>query len=197
MRLVATGAAFEAVAAQALKSKLVQEAAVAVVLRGTSAEDAEVLLVRRALKTGDPWSGHMALPGGRRAPEDADLLATALRETHEEVGVQLARDQSIGMLPPVFTVAPARSAPLGLKGLPMIVRPHVLVVASPVECMLSAEVTAVRWVPLAALREPAHRTTRPWRFVGVRWAAPAWNLDGDIVWGLTHQMLTRLVRALV
>ncbi len=181
MRLVATGAAFEAVAAQALKSRLVQEAAVAVVLRGTNAVDAEVLLVRRALKAGDPWSGHMALPGGRRAPDDVDLLATALRETHEEVGVQLARDQSIGRLPPVFTVAPARGAPLGLKGLPMIVRPHVLVLDGPIATTLSAEVTAVRWVPLAALRGPAQRTTRPWRFVGVTWAAPAWNLDGDVV----------------
>jgi len=176
---------------------LIQEAAVAVVLRGTSAAKADVLLVRRALKAGDPWSGHMALPGGRRAPHDADLLATALRETHEEVGVQLTRELSLGSLAPVFTVAPARSAPLGLTALPMIVRPFVLLTRAPIEWALSPEVTAVRWVPLAALRDPRRRTTRPWRFAGVPWAAPAWDLDGDIVWGLTHQMLTRLLRTLV
>ncbi len=180
---------------KALRRPLVQEAAVAVVLHGRSVEDARVLLVRRALKVGDPWSGHMALPGGRRAPGDVDLLATALRETHEEVGIELARRHSLGALPPVFTVAPARQAPL-LGVLPMVVRPYVLVLDEPAQCALSAEVTAVRWVSLQTLIDPARRTTRPWRFLGVRWPAPAWDLDGDIVWGLTYQMLTTLMRSL-
>jgi len=194
--------------ARALDLHLLQEAAVAVVLRGGSLREAEVLLVRRALKAGDPWSGHVALPGGRRAASDVDLLATALRETHEEVGLALAlegrqaaadrlvRGQLLGTLPPVYTVAPARDAPLGLAALPMVVRPYVLRLDGPAEPRLSSEVTGIRWVPLAALHDPARRTQWPWRFLGVQWPAPAWDLDGDIVWGLTHQMLSALLRAL-
>src|SRR5262245_34151321 len=51
----------------------------------------EILLIRRAERPTDLWSGHMAFPGGRRSPEDRDLLATAVRETEEEVGLDLAR----------------------------------------------------------------------------------------------------------
>ena len=61
-------------------------AAVAIVL---APDPDAVLLIRRAERAGDPWSGHMALPGGRYEPKDPDLLGTALRETVEEVGVAL------------------------------------------------------------------------------------------------------------
>ncbi|HEU4700285.1 MAG TPA: NUDIX domain-containing protein, partial [Gemmatimonadales bacterium] len=63
-------------------------AAVALVV--TPAPDS-MLLIRRAERAGDPWSGHMALPGGRHSRGDADLAATAMRETAEEVGVRLDR----------------------------------------------------------------------------------------------------------
>src|ERR671920_2114796 len=70
-------------------------AAVAAVL--TPAPDS-ILLIRRADRSGDPWSGHMALPGGRREPGDTDLLATAIRETAEELGIELAHDDLAGHL---------------------------------------------------------------------------------------------------
>ena len=63
------------------------QAAVALVVRG--GERLEVLLIKRAKREHDPWSGHMALPGGRRDPADASLLETAMRETREETGVAL------------------------------------------------------------------------------------------------------------
>ena len=65
-------------------------AAVALLLRPTWAEP-ELLLIRRAEREGDPWSGHMALPGGRAAPSDPDPVATAARESAEEVGIDPAR----------------------------------------------------------------------------------------------------------
>ena len=70
------------------------EAAVLVCLH-----DEAVLLARRAVHPGDPWSGHAALPGGRWEPADASLLATALRETREEVGFDpLAHGSLLGAL---------------------------------------------------------------------------------------------------
>jgi 8-oxo-dGTP pyrophosphatase MutT (NUDIX family) len=99
------------------------EAAVALLLRPRST--VELLLIQRAEHPSDPWSGHMALPGGRRDPGDPDLLHTALREVREETGIKAQRDaQLIGALdevqarsrrqPPVlvtpYAVAAARAA---------------------------------------------------------------------------------------
>src|SRR5688500_19473207 len=74
-----------------------KEAAVALLLRAH--EELELLLIKRAEQESDPWSGHVALPGGRRDAEDPDLLHTALREAEEEVGITASRDlQLIGAL---------------------------------------------------------------------------------------------------
>jgi len=75
-------------------------AAVSLILR--SGPELEVLLIRRAEAEGDPWSGQMALPGGRREPQDDDLLATAVRESWEETGVRLDQEGIVlGKLGPV------------------------------------------------------------------------------------------------
>ena len=65
------------------------QAAVSVVIRGRG--ELDFLLIKRARSERDPWSGHMALPGGRRDDSDGDLLHTARRETLEETGVDLDR----------------------------------------------------------------------------------------------------------
>lgn len=176
------------------RPRFVLEAAVAVVLRGTTLAASEVLLVRRAARVGDPWSGDMALPGGRSAPHDHDLVATARRETREEVGLVLGSDAPlIGRLRQVVTLAP--SGPRRLR--PMFVSPYVfaLTTSEPPALAHSHEIAGARWVPLAAFVDPTNRTRRPWRLLGVTWPAPAWRLGDDVVWGLTHQMLTSLVRA--
>ena len=64
------------------------EAAVAAIVVG--AQEPEILVLKRRPHPQDPWSGHYAFPGGRRDPEDEDLLATCLRETREECGISLA-----------------------------------------------------------------------------------------------------------
>src|SRR6185436_21144367 len=75
------------------------QAAVAVILIGSEATSTlELLLIQRSERAGDPWSGHMALPGGRRDARDIDLRATAMRETREEIGVELSTARLLGRL---------------------------------------------------------------------------------------------------
>ena len=86
-------------------------AAVAVIL---APDPDALLLIRRAERAGDPWSGHMALPGGRQEPTEPDLFTTAVRETAEEVGLTLGRRNLIGALDDVVprtpVLPPSRSA---------------------------------------------------------------------------------------
>src|SRR5262250_100906 len=65
-----------------------QHAAVALILRENLGA-AELLMIKRAVRAGDHWSGNLALPGGRWQIEDPDLLCTAIRETREEIGIAL------------------------------------------------------------------------------------------------------------
>lgn len=74
-----------------------EQASVSVIVR--TADPVDVLFIKRARNPRDPWSGHMALPGGRREAHDDDLLATAIRETHEETGIELDPESLIGRLP--------------------------------------------------------------------------------------------------
>ena len=83
------------------------EAAVAIVR--TLGPDPAILLMRRAEREGDAWSGHWSLPGGRREESDVDLLETALRELREECGIRLLREEVIATLPP--TIARRRTGP--------------------------------------------------------------------------------------
>jgi len=79
----------------------VRRAAVAALLHDTPDRTC-VLLMKRVERTGDPWSGHISLPGGGYHAEDADLLATAIRETREELGIDLTSARMLGHLPPLL-----------------------------------------------------------------------------------------------
>src|SRR4051812_23466320 len=95
-----------------------RRAAVAIILREHEG-GLEALFIRRADHPLDPWSGQMAFPGGRQDPEDADLLATALRETVEEVGIDLAAaGELLGTLDEVRAMA--RMRPMDLVIAPYV-----------------------------------------------------------------------------
>lgn len=76
-----------------------------------------VLLMKRAERVGDPWSGHISLPGGGYEPRDVDLLQTSIRETHEELGIDLSGARLLGKLPALH---PRTSGPKGLEVTPFV-----------------------------------------------------------------------------
>ena len=123
----------------------VREAAVALLIR--PGEELELLLIKRAEHETDPWSGHVALPGGRRDDADEDLLRTAMRETREEVGVPLSTDgQLIGRLDEVSPRHPRLP--------PIIIAPFIFAVPLDTTPIIdSREVEAAIWVPFSALRD--------------------------------------------
>lgn len=144
-----------------------------------------LLLVRRAERAGDPWSGQMAMPGGRREP-DEDLLFTAIRETEEEVGVRIPPESLMGSLDDVAPRTPVLP--------PIAVRPFVFRLNRRPDLTLSHEVAAAHWVPLEHLR-----TTDVWgevtlEVMGARRVVPAYRLEAGTVWGMTERILTDLFR---
>ena len=147
-----------------------------------------VLLIRRAERAGDPWSGHIGLPGGRRDPADADLLATAIRETEEEVGCLLDQSQLLGTLDDVWPRTPLPRV--------VIVRPAVFALPNRPALTLSAEVAEAFWVSLAALRQPGVYHETLVRVHGEQRRFPAYHLNDDLVWGLTERVLTPVLEML-
>jgi 8-oxo-dGTP pyrophosphatase MutT (NUDIX family) len=138
-----------------------------------------VLLVRRAERAGDPWSGHMALPGGHFQREDNDLLTTARRETLEEVGLDLSHAELLGSLD---DITPMRSSELA-------VRPFVFWLSEAVELSLSAEVAETLWVPLDLLASGKLRAAREVLVQSTRLNVPAYVIEERVVWGMTFRLL--------
>lgn len=152
-------------------------AAVAVIL-APSTRGAQILLIERAQRDGDPWSGHMALPGGRLEPSDPDWLHAALRETREEVGVELDPRELVGELDDLRPVtAPAR----------IVVRPFVFVVPRRPAITLSDEVARVEWATLDELARTAGSVEV--FHLGAPRVLPSYFVGGRAVWGMTQRIL--------
>jgi 8-oxo-dGTP pyrophosphatase MutT (NUDIX family) len=142
-----------------------------------------VLLVRRAERAGDPWSGHMALPGGHEHPTDRDLLQTAQRETLEEVGLDLERAELLGRLD---DVSPMRSSA-------MVVRPFVFWLPEAPPLSTSDEIAETLWVSLADLASDSLRATREVELAATRLSVPAFVIGERVVWGMTFHLLERFL----
>lgn len=160
-------------------------AAVALVLRVVE-HGAEMLMIKRAEYEGDPWSGHVALPGGRREPHDPTLADTAVRETREETAVDIAaHGRLLGRLDDVRPRTPRLP--------PIVIRPFVAVVVPTVTVVPSAEVADAFWVPLAALREPARWVESTVEVPGARIRVPSFLHGRYVVWGLTERVLRQFL----
>jgi 8-oxo-dGTP pyrophosphatase MutT (NUDIX family) len=170
-------------------------AAVAAILRASPAAgaeaEAELFFIRRAEHPSDPWSGHIAFPGGRLEPSDPTLLAAAIRETREEVGIELSEAELVARLPdvPAFT----RS-----KRSQLVVTPFVFVVRSGHEVTPNHEVAETLWFPFGKLARGEGRGTHPWTYEGKRYELPCIRLEppSNVLWGLTYRMCETMLDAL-
>ncbi len=175
-----------------IESERIPQAAVTLVLRELEDDD-QLLLIRRARRKGDPWSGHLALPGGRVDQTDEDLLMTAARETFEEVGIDLlggsgSRDRFIGQLPTLCPTSP--SIP------PIEITPLVAIAPDDQPIRLSDEVDETWWISIDRLRSAGRSSEyrldqgnhiRKW---------PAYPSPGGPIWGITERILTSFLSLL-
>jgi 8-oxo-dGTP pyrophosphatase MutT (NUDIX family) len=160
-------------------------AAVAIMLRDGD-EGLEALFIHRAVRAGDTWSGQIAFPGGRRDPGDADLLATAIRETHEEIGADLSNAELLGILDDLHPRTPVLP--------PVVVRPFVFALTERPIIVLSPEVQDAFWVPFRALEAPGVRGEITIDHPGIpRRVLPAYTLGNRTIWGMSERILTPLI----
>jgi len=162
-----------------------RRAAVAAILR-EAVLGPEVLLIRRAEHPRDPWSGHMAFPGGREDPNDLDLFETAVRETREELALDLrANARLIGRLDEIPAIARGRRTGL-------FIHPYVFELTTDAPFTPNGEVAEALWAPLLPFMRGELLTTIPYELEGRRLDLPAHDYQGRIVWGLTFKMLDSL-----
>ncbi|MCB9744767.1 MAG: CoA pyrophosphatase [Alphaproteobacteria bacterium] len=167
--------------------EVAREASVALVLRARADTLPELLMIKRSEKEGDPWSGHMAFPGGRREPQDLDAEHTARRETREELDLDLEGAALLGTLSPVHTPSVVRRMPqlrvyaytFGLLERPTL-RPN-------------EEVASVHWFGLERLMADEGRATFPYEWRGDTLRMPCVRLDGCFIWGMSLRMIDDLL----
>ncbi len=160
-----------------------RRAATAAILRFTP--DAHVLLITRAERAGDRWSGHVSMPGGMQHAGE-ELLATARRETHEETAIDLARASLLGRLGATRAIAKG-------KILPMTITCFVFRLDDEQPIALSDEAVDSFWFPLGRAATGELDDRYEYRLGPIPWTLPCWRWEGRTVWGLTHQMLSRLI----
>lgn len=155
------------------------EAAVTMVVRD-GPRGLEFILIERAKRDGDPWSGQMALPGGRKDPEDATMAVTALRELQEEVGV---RPTSLEGGPIYLGERPPANRP----EMSISVFLAVLKDEDPGTLATSSEVNSAYWAPLSDLI-PTDGEVRVQTPRGP-WSTRALMFRSHVVWGFTRRVL--------
>jgi 8-oxo-dGTP pyrophosphatase MutT (NUDIX family) len=148
-----------------------------------------ILVIQRAAHPDDPWSGHMGLPGGRAEAVDEDLVATAIRETHEELGVTLDRSMLVGALDDVY--------PRSVVTSPFLVRPYLFSVPSRQTLHLSDEVAWAEWLPITRLLEPDTYQSVTLTMGELSRTVQGYVLSPEqLIWGMTERVLTPLLDVL-
>ncbi|MCL2723247.1 MAG: CoA pyrophosphatase [Polyangiaceae bacterium] len=169
-------------------------AAVAAILReGMTDAGAELLFIRRTERADDPWSGHIAFPGGRYEDEDVTILATAVRETHEEVGIDLSSANLVARLPDILAYTRGKSASLVVTPFVFALRGEHAGQHTP-----NLEVAEALWIPFASIARGEGRGTFSWSREGKVFELPCIRFQpGDrVLWGMTYRMVETMLEAL-
>lgn len=164
-----------------------KRAAVAAVLRYTEPHEPSVLLMRRAVRAGDPWSGQICFPGGKEEAQDPTPLATAMRETREELGLDLVKcSRFLGPLDAVQAMSKGRI-------LPTVILPFVFVQTAEATLELGDEAVHAFWLPLRAAASGVLDASYLYDPDGANMELPCWRFEGEVIWGLTFKMLQSLL----
>jgi 8-oxo-dGTP pyrophosphatase MutT (NUDIX family) len=163
----------------------VRKAAVALIFRLGENEVLELLFIKRAEYEGDPWSGQIAFPGGRAEERDASLAETAIRETREETGIDLARE---GMM--IGRLDDLRPRTVRLPAI--MVRPFVALLDRSEPLVLSPEVALSFWLPFAELARTESWQDGTVRAGGVQINARVFRHQEHVIWGMTERILAQL-----
>jgi 8-oxo-dGTP pyrophosphatase MutT (NUDIX family) len=168
---------------------IARRAAVALLVRLDETREpavSQALLIKRATFEGDPWSGHVALPGGRREPGDASLERTVVRETWEETAIDLERDgRLLGCLDEVAPRTPVLP--------PIIITPFVGLVRFDVDIVASPEVAEWFWVDVAALRDPEISREVVLELASGPRTVMSFQHGAHTIWGLTERILRQFL----
>jgi len=160
-----------------------KRAAVALVLRPGAGPWPELLMIKRSEHPDDPWSGHMAFPGGREEASDPNLLATAIRETREELDLDLGPATRLGCVDPVYSPSVAKlrvdAWVFALDDVPPL-RPN-------------QEVQSTHWFALDRFLRHEGRATFPFTWKGNKIAMPCARLDDCFIWGMSLRMIDDLL----
>jgi 8-oxo-dGTP pyrophosphatase MutT (NUDIX family) len=166
-----------------------RKAAVAGVLRERES-GLELLFIRRAEHPRDPWSGNMGWPGGRVDAGDGTSLATAVRETREELALDLERDADL------LGALSERRTHLQVQGVPLAVAAFLFALRGDPVLSPNHEVQETVWVPLSYLLDRSNRGLFVWTGRGLPLPLPCYRYEGRVIWGLTLGLLDELLDAL-
>jgi len=147
-------------------------------------ETGELCMIRRPKKAEDPWSGHMAFPGGREEIEDQNLKCTAERETWEEVRINLSQYRWVGRLNDL--VHPR----LTVSAFVYLVRNDVLATGN------QEEVERIYWIPIEAFSNPDNQSTKSVFFAGQHRPFPVIMVGDADVWGISLEFIQDLLSRL-
>ena len=158
------------------------EAVVAILLWDEPGRGLQTLLVQRAEREGDPWSGQIGLPGGR-VKQGAETPRTALhREVEEEVGIKL---EEVGVELGSLSVGHP------MRRLEMRVQPWVYGLSVKPMVSIGSEVASSFWANLADL--PSTKKMTEITIRNKPWSVESFVVEGKIVWGFTYRVLTELL----
>lgn len=171
-----------------------KRSSVAIVFDQQAGEGASILMIKRAEHKDDPWSGHMAFPGGRRESFDRNSLATAKREMHEEVGFDIddaehrhLNGEWLGRLSDIRTAPRVTSKA-------MVVSPYTFAVSDRPVLDANYEVAETVWIPFAFFADIKNRDIYELEYQQKKIALPCYRYNDKMIWGMSLLMIDEVLR---